>query len=105
MADGRPTLYPLYRKYKSEYRCVGLFRTRDPVLLLIDPELIKDVMMRNFNNFHDNDLSKYIDKDKEPVFSQNAIAMTGDAWKEKRMDLSPAFTTNKVSVASSYCCR
>lgn len=42
----------LYKAYKNE-PMVGLYMRRSPVLVLKDPELIKDVMIRDFSKFVD----------------------------------------------------
>lgn len=42
----------LYKVYKNE-PMIGLYMRRSPVLILKDPELIKDVMIRDFSKFAD----------------------------------------------------
>lgn len=70
---------------------------RTPQLLAIEPEFIKDVMIKSFKNFHDNDLVGIIDKDTDPIFGRNPFMLAGNEWKEKRAEITPAFTPSRVS--------
>lgn len=70
---------------------------RSPQLLAIDPEFIKDIMIKNFKNFPDNDFIDIIDKESDPIFGRNPFFLTGDEWKEKRAEITPAFTPSRVS--------
>ena len=49
-------LKKLYEEYKNE-PMVGLYMRRSPVLVLKDPELIKDVMIKDFPIFSDRGLT------------------------------------------------
>lgn len=42
-----------YQKFKGKAKVVGLFNFVKPVLLVIDPDVIKHVMIQNFDTFHD----------------------------------------------------
>ena len=42
-----------YREFKGKAKVVGLFSFVKPVLLIIDPDVIKHVMIQNFDTFHD----------------------------------------------------
>ena len=69
---------------------------RSPRLLILDPKLSKDVMIRNFKSFHDNEFSSMIDPIKDPLFSRNPFMLRGEEWKEKRAEITPAFTNNRL---------
>ena len=98
---------------------------KSPSILLIDPEAIKIVMVKNFKNFHDNAFGKMVfnflfillcldfihqtvemqyfldfqtDKDVDPIFGRNPVMLRGEEWKEKRAEITPAFTPNRVSL-------
>lgn len=70
---------------------------RTPQLLAIEPEFVKDVMIKSFKNFHDNDLVGMVDKDTDPIFARNPFMLEGNEWKEKRAEITPAFTPSRVS--------
>lgn len=46
---------------------MGFFEMKTPKLLLIDPETLKTVMVKNFKNFHDNEFSKMVKKNNSDV--------------------------------------
>lgn len=71
---------------------------RSPQILVIDPELMKDIMIKNFKSFHDNDLSTIVDKEVDPLFGRNPFILTGEEWKEKRAEITPAFTPARVNI-------
>jgi cytochrome P450 family 6 len=49
-----------YRKFKGKAHAVGLYNFLSPTLLPIDPELIKNILVRDFQSFHDRGF--YYDK-------------------------------------------
>ena len=53
-------------------------------------------MIRNFKSFHDNEFAKMIDPKKDPILSRNPFMLTGEEWKEKRAEITPAFTNNRL---------
>ncbi|XP_011705918.1 PREDICTED: cytochrome P450 9e2-like, partial [Wasmannia auropunctata] len=63
-------------------------------VLLRDPELFKDIMVKNFEHFPDH--RKTIDESIEPIFAKNIFFLRGDCWKEVRNTLSPSFTASKM---------
>lgn len=46
-------LKKLYDENKEKGPAVGLYFMTQPALLPTDPELVKDILVRNFENFHD----------------------------------------------------
>lgn len=69
---------------------------RSPRLLVLHPELVKDVMIRHFKSFHDNEFAGLFDKETDPLFARNPFMLKGEEWKEKRAEITPAFTTNRL---------
>ena len=95
-----------------------MFAMTAPQLLIIDPQLIKKIFISNFKEFHDNEfadmviilkifITRYlkkiikfllkIDKKSDPLLSRNPFFLKGEEWKEKRAEITPAFTTLRVS--------
>lgn len=77
---------------KAKY--IGMYDGSDPVILLRDPELIKTVIVKNFDSFPYH--RSFVSEDLEPLFSKNVFVLKGDRWKEVRNILSPVFTTSKM---------
>lgn len=51
-------LIDVYNDYKNE-SMIGIFVRRTPVLLIKDPNLIKDVLIKDFSNFTDRGVAIY----------------------------------------------
>ncbi|XP_056638506.1 probable cytochrome P450 6a20 [Diorhabda sublineata] len=83
----------IYNKYEG-YPFVGIYRATSPVLLVRDPDFVKNIFVRDFKHFHDNDIE--IDKEVDPIFGRNPFVMKGDEWKSKRAQLTTLFTSGKI---------
>lgn len=73
---------------------VGLYRAITPVLLIRDPELIKEITTKSFSHFHDNDLE--VDKNVDRLFGRHIFVLKGEEWKAMRANITPAFTSGKM---------
>lgn len=71
-------------------RLSGLFEFRRPVVLIRDPQIIKQLTVKDFDKFMDHRV--LITEDIDPLFGKNLVSLTGDKWKDMRATLSPAFT-------------
>ncbi|KAF2886389.1 hypothetical protein ILUMI_19784 [Ignelater luminosus] len=63
-------------------------------LILKDPDLIKQITVKDFDHFLDH--SQLISEEIEPLFGKNLFALQGDTWKDMRATLSPSFTSSKM---------
>lgn len=86
----------LYQKYKSQHPYIGIFQFRQPRLLVFDPEVIKDILIKNFKNFQGTEFYTRIDKTSDKLFGEHSFLLIGEEWKTKRNEISPAFTNNRV---------
>lgn len=82
----------IYDQYKNE-PVVGIFLQRNPALLLIDPEIIKDILIKDFNIWADRGL--LIIEDVEPL-SAHLVSLEPERWRPLRSKLSPVFTSGKL---------
>ncbi|KAJ3665307.1 hypothetical protein Zmor_000807 [Zophobas morio] len=82
-----------YNAFPSE-RYVGIFQFSRPILLIRDPELIKIVTIKNFENFVDH--LGFISAESDPLWGKNLFASQGERWRDLRQTLSPAFTSSKM---------
>lgn len=73
---------------------VGVYRFLEPAIVLRDPELIKDVLIKDFMSFDKNDT--FIDGKRDPLLKHNPFFLTGEEWKRSRNLLVPLFTASKV---------
>nr|XP_012230874.1 PREDICTED: cytochrome P450 9e2-like [Linepithema humile] len=80
--------------YFPDAKYVGISDFATPTILLRDPELIKDIMVKDFEHFPDH--RSFVDEEVDPLFAKNIFALRGDRWKEMRNTLSPSFTASKM---------
>ncbi|KAG5871739.1 hypothetical protein JTB14_017892 [Gonioctena quinquepunctata] len=83
----------IYRKYEG-YPFVGIYKFTTPCILIRDPDFLKNVVVRDFKNFHDNDVE--IDMEIDPIFGRNPAALKGAVWKSTRAQLTTCFTSGKM---------
>lgn len=92
-------LFILFRKYEGS-PFVGMYRMFTPTLMIREPELIKNIVVKDFKHFLNNDIG--VDKDVDRIFGRNPFALKGNDWKTKRAQLSPCFSSGKVK-QTCYC--
>ncbi|XP_053698353.1 probable cytochrome P450 28a5 [Sabethes cyaneus] len=86
----------IYRKYKGKYNFAGVFMNRSPRIFILSAELAKDILSKNFKNFHDNEFSETASKETDPILGRHPFMLEGEEWKEKRAEITPAFTTARL---------
>lgn len=77
-----------------EARYSGQYNFNSPILVLRDPELIKQISIKDFEYFSDH--PQFFDPDVEPLWSNSLLTLTGERWKQIRNTLSPTFTSAKI---------
>lgn len=90
----------MYNEYKNE-PVVGYFSVRTPQLMVRDPELIKEVLSKGFHKFAANDFSDVVDEKSDPLFARNPFSLSGEKWKTRRAEITPAFTNNRIKALST----
>ncbi|XP_063916162.1 cytochrome P450 9e2-like [Zophobas morio] len=75
-------------------RYSGFYQFLLPTLLVKDPDLIKQITVKDFDHFVDH--RSFIPGDSDPLWGRNLFALNGKKWREMRTAISPAFTTTKM---------
>ncbi|CAB3239056.1 unnamed protein product [Arctia plantaginis] len=74
-------------------KVVGMYETLNPVYIVNDVDVIKNITIKDFDHFVDRrDFASELD----PTFGRSLINLKGEEWKEMRSTLSPAFTSSKI---------
>ncbi|KAJ3645290.1 hypothetical protein Zmor_022956 [Zophobas morio] len=75
-------------------RYSGVYQFFLPTLLVKDPDLIKQITVKDFDHFVDH--RSFIPEDIDPLWDKNLLILRGKKWREMRTTLSPAFTSSKM---------
>ncbi|XP_055612265.1 probable cytochrome P450 28a5 [Uranotaenia lowii] len=89
----------LYNDFKDE-PVIGYYNVRSPQLMVRDPTLIKEVLVKSFRQFSANDFSDLVDEKSDPLFARNPFSLSGEKWKTRRAEITPAFTNNRIKALS-----
>nr|CAI5852944.1 unnamed protein product [Callosobruchus analis] len=71
-----------------------MYQMSIPTLLIRDLDLLKQVCVKDFDQFVDH--RSFVPDDCDPLWSKNLFALKGQRWKEMRPILSPSFTSSKM---------
>ncbi|XP_053607640.1 probable cytochrome P450 9f2 isoform X2 [Plodia interpunctella] len=88
-----------YRAFPDE-KYVGFIEGTDPVILIRDPEIIRNTTVKDFDHFVDH--KAFFSEDSEPLFGGSLIQMKGEKWRDMRTTLSPAFTASKMRLMINF---
>ncbi|XP_068084560.1 cytochrome P450 6j1 [Anabrus simplex] len=73
---------------------IGVFAFDQPMLVIRDLDVVKSVLVKDFNYFMDRNFS--VDKDSDPLLGRTLSSINGNRWRHLRMKLSPTFTSGKL---------
>lgn len=80
---------------RRNWKHAGVYMLTNPNYLLADPELIKRVLVKDFQNFADR--GTYYNEDVEPI-GAHLFALGGKKWAKLRTKFSPTFTSSKMKI-------
>lgn len=75
-------------------RFVGMYQFMTPTLLIRDPELIKQISIKDFDHFMDH--KPLVSEEVDPLLGRNLFSLCGKKWEDMRHTLSPTFTGSKM---------
>lgn len=87
-----------YERMKDN-KVFGMYTFHKPCLLIVDPELIRCVLTKEFQSFHDRGV--YCNERVDPL-SGNLFFLPGKKWRNLRTKVSPAITPGKIKLM--FCC-
>ncbi|KAL6436828.1 hypothetical protein ACFW04_004905 [Cataglyphis niger] len=84
----------LYKAAHTNAPFVGFYIFHKPCLLLRDPDIIKQFMIRDFHNFCDRHFAG--SKQKDSIGMKNLFGLRNPAWKYLRTKITPTLTRGKL---------
>ncbi|KAH8299851.1 hypothetical protein KR044_006895, partial [Drosophila immigrans] len=87
-------LTPLYERFKiTGAPFVGFYMMMRPVVLVLDVEMAKQVLIRDFANFEDRGM--YHNERDDPL-TGHLFRLDGPKWRPLRHKMSPTFSSGKM---------
>ncbi|KAJ6639533.1 putative cytochrome P450 9f2 [Pseudolycoriella hygida] len=87
----------VFKDVHNEFRyekVSGLFDFSNPVYVIRDPYLIKQLGVKEFDHFVDHNF--LMDTDPSSLFNKALFNLQGQKWRDMRATLSPAFSGSKM---------
>jgi len=75
---------------------VGIFSFDKPSLLIRDLELVKNILVKDFQTFMDHIF--LVNEKSNPLFANLLIVLKGQIWCHLRTNLTPVFTSHKTKL-------
>lgn len=83
----------LYRQFKGKCKIYGMYLFVQPSAVVMDLDLIKTILVKDFNSFSDRD---FFHNEKLEPLTGHLVALNGDKWRHVRTKLTPTFTSGKM---------
>lgn len=94
------SLLQVYKQYCASKYC-GLYELHTPILLVWDLDLLKSILVKDFDHFVDR---RTVSTKSESVLNEILSLKTGSEWKILRAIMSPTFTSGKMRGMFSLVC-
>jgi len=91
-------LQRIYNEH-SDKPYVGIFSFDKPSLLIRDLELVKNILVKDFQTFMDRKFA--IEERFDPLFGKGLPFLKGSLWRHLRTNLTPVFTSRKMKMMFS----
>ncbi|KZC12578.1 Cytochrome P450 9e2 [Dufourea novaeangliae] len=85
----------MYKAYK-QHSMFGVYNLFDPILVVREPQLVKNIMQSNFPSFHDN--STFLVPGVEPLLEKNPFFNYGEEWINGRKRFTYAFSNVRLKI-------
>ncbi|KAK3863816.1 hypothetical protein Pcinc_030448 [Petrolisthes cinctipes] len=96
--------YEAYTKYGASNSYCGYYNLHEPILLVGNPELIKHIMVKDFDHFTDRRTFK-LKQGRDRYLHNMLSGKTGHEWKALRSLVSPIFTSGKIKHMYPLVCK
>ncbi|XP_071055974.1 cytochrome P450 6a8-like [Onthophagus taurus] len=96
--NGTPSIGQIYNDFYKKakahgFKYAGYYMSIEPVFVAIDPECIKQLLIKDFPSFH---ARGFYHNEKDQPMSANIFTIDGPKWRTLRYKFSPTFTSGKI---------
>nr|ARA91614.1 cytochrome P450 monooxygenase [Pieris rapae] len=84
----------LYHRMPKDVPYVGFYVFHKPCLLLRDPEIIKQILIKDFHNFSNRHFAGSQQRDSSGM--RNLFGLVNPGWRYLRRKITPTFTRKKL---------
>ncbi|KAK8388435.1 hypothetical protein O3P69_020429 [Scylla paramamosain] len=88
-----------FQNYKKFHKSMmyGMYDFFKPVLVICDPEMLKNVLVKDFDHFGDlRDFNLRTGNERDEMVSEMLSLKNGAEWKNLRAVMTPTFTSGKI---------
>ena len=85
----------LYNQFKGKGPVGGMVMFLNPILMILDLDLIKNIMVKDFNVFPNR--KAYFNEKDDPL-TAHLVNLEDDEWRSLRTKLTPTFTSGKLKM-------
>ncbi|XP_013112024.2 probable cytochrome P450 6a21 [Stomoxys calcitrans] len=82
-----------YDKFRGTGPFAGFYFGYKPAAFILEPAVMKDILIKEFNNFTDRG---FFHNEKDDPLSGQLFLVDGHKWRRMRNKLSPTFTSGKM---------
>eukprot|EP00092_Neocalanus_flemingeri_P027017 GFUD01029298.1.p1 GENE.GFUD01029298.1~~GFUD01029298.1.p1 ORF type:complete len:533 (-),score=113.68 GFUD01029298.1:42-1544(-) len=96
-----------YHMFPSE-KIYGIYSIMKPTLVIKDPEIVRQIFVKDFNSFTDRDPEKRLSKtfgekrEADGYWKHQLTSLSGNKWKDVRSTFSPVFTSGKMKMMLKF---
>ncbi|ALC40934.1 Cyp6u1 [Drosophila busckii] len=83
----------VYARFKGKTPFAGMFQFLKRVAFIIDLDLVKQVLIKDFNKFQDRGIFNNV---RDDPLTGHLFTLEGDEWRSMRHKLTPVFTSGKM---------
>ena len=100
--DPRKGAIACVKEWQNKYgRIIPVFWFWDPMLIVTDPDVLKEITVKDFNNWADRYMLGHGDL-QQRVIQQGVFFAEGVSWKRIRRIMTPTFNSTKLKNLTLY---
>ncbi|KAK7080460.1 Cytochrome P450 3A4 [Halocaridina rubra] len=85
-------------------RYAGIYEFLNPILIVGDPELMKNILVKDFDHFVNRRKQTVMTNERDSVMNHMLTSKEGDDWKALRSVMSPTFTSGRMKAMFPLVC-